>query len=166
MSSDAAQHLAAFRAELAAVYDDLAHDVARAAPVCELSGRCCRFAEYGHTLFVSAAEFAFLLSGAPEPNRPVDDGATCPWQDDQGRCCARAARPLGCRVYYCDPAYQTLAQELSEKYIARLRELTDRHGLAWDYAPLHAHLGHAFGQGNWPRVGPFASETIDDAVEA
>ena len=87
--------------------------VARLGPVCRISGRCCRFREYGHTLFLSAPEADYLLSEAPAPVRPLDDGETCPWQDVRGRCTARDARPLGCRVYFCDPAYQDAAPELS-----------------------------------------------------
>lgn len=126
--------------ELRALYDQLDAEVARLGPVCQLSGRCCRFREYGHTLFVSAIEVAFLLDGAPDPHRPLDRGDTCPWQDKRGRCVAREARPLGCRVYYCDPAYPAAATELSERFISRLKSLADRNGLEWNYAPLHRHL--------------------------
>jgi Fe-S-cluster containining protein len=133
--------------ELRALYDQLDAEVARLGPVCQLSGRCCRFREYGHTLFVSAVEVAFLLRGAPAPDRPLDRGETCPWQDSQGRCSAREARPLGCRVYYCDPAYSSAASELSERFISRLKGLTDRHGMPWDYAPLHRHLHEQHDQG-------------------
>jgi Fe-S-cluster containining protein len=129
-----------FHAELREVYAELDAEVARLAPVCLISGRCCRFREYGHTLFVSATEVQYLLSEAPEPARPLDEGETCPWQDDRGRCTARAARPLGCRVYFCDPAYQDAAPLLSERFIARLKRLAERHGLPWNYAPLHRHL--------------------------
>jgi Fe-S-cluster containining protein len=129
-----------FHAELRELYAQLDAAVARLAPVCRISGRCCRFREYGHTLFVSAAEVEYLLSEAAEPVRPLDDGDTCPWQDARGRCSARDARPLGCRVYFCDPAYQDAAPELSERFIARLKRLTERHGLDWRYAPLHRHL--------------------------
>jgi hypothetical protein len=126
--------------ELAELYARLDAEVARLAPVCRISGRCCRFREYGHTLFLSAPEADYLLSGASPAVRPLDDGATCPWQDEHGRCTAREARPLGCRVYFCDPAYQDEAPALSERFIAGLKRLADRHGLAWDYAPLHRHL--------------------------
>jgi hypothetical protein len=128
------------RGELRALYDQLDAEVARLGPVCQLSGRCCRFREYGHTLFVSAIEVEFLLDRAPDPQGPLDRGDTCPWQDSLGRCAAREARPLGCRVYYCDPAYLPAAWELSERFISRLKSLTDRHGLPWNYAPLHRHL--------------------------
>src|SRR4051794_24488272 len=81
----------AFRDALMAIYAELDAEVARRAPVCQLSGRCCRFAEYDHTLFLSSAELGVLLADAPEPSRPLDEGETCPWQDDRGRCTARGA---------------------------------------------------------------------------
>ncbi len=131
------------REELRQIYDDLARDISRAGPVCDLSGRCCRFQEYDHTLFLSGVEAAMLVDEAASPVRPLDSGATCPWQDGRGRCTARDARPLGCRVYYCDPSYQDEASRLSELFIARLKRLVDLAGLAWDYAPLHVHLRQA-----------------------
>jgi len=139
-----------FRAELHALYADLDEAIRRAGPTCALSGRCCRFAEYGHTLFLSAPEFALLRADAPAPSRPVDAGATCPWQDAQGRCTARAARPLGCRVYFCDPSYRGRDHELSEAFLGRLKALVDRLGLPWQYAPLHHHLAAAVAAGRLP----------------
>jgi Fe-S-cluster containining protein len=108
-----------------------------------VSGRCCRFEEYGHTLFVSAPEFALLIADAPAPSRALDEGLTCPWQDQNGRCTARNARPMGCRVYFCDPQYQSVAPEVAEGGIARLKRLVDERALPWDYAPLHTHLCQA-----------------------
>jgi hypothetical protein len=134
---------APFRDALRAIYAELDAEIARLAPRCALSGRCCRFEEYGHTLFLSAPEAALLLADAPPPVRPVDDGATCPWQDHRGRCTARDARPLGCRAYFCDPGYEPHAAGLSEAFIARLKRLADALGLPWNYAPLHRHLRQA-----------------------
>src|SRR5580658_4656188 len=108
--------------ELRALYDELDAEVASLGPICELSGRCCRFQEYGHTLFVSSLEIQFMLGHATEPERPLDQGQTCPWQDAQNRCRARGARPLGCRVYFCDPAYHDPGEDLSERFIARLKQ--------------------------------------------
>jgi hypothetical protein len=146
-----------FRSALHALYAALDADVARLGPRCLLSGRCCRFDEYGHTLFLSAPEAALLLEEAPPPSRPLDRGASCPWQDAAGRCTARTARPLGCRVYYCEPWYQSQAETLSETYIARLKRLVDESGLPWDYAPLHRHLQRAQAQGRYP----FPATTTD-----
>jgi Fe-S-cluster containining protein len=120
------------------IYDDLAADIAEAAPVCELSGRCCRFKEYGHTLFISRSEAELLLEhGLPE-NSVVDE-AGCPFQID-GLCTARERRPLGCRVYYCDPKYAGVGEALGERYIARLKQLHDQTGARWEYRPLHRFL--------------------------
>jgi Fe-S-cluster containining protein len=137
-------------AELRLLYDDLDKDVAALGPVCQLSGRCCRFQEYGHTLFVSSLEVQYLLHQAPKPERALDQGATCPWQDARNRCEARGARPLGCRVYFCDPAYQNSGEELSERFIARLKRLTEKHGVPWNYAPLHRHLHQERERGVFP----------------
>jgi Fe-S-cluster containining protein len=142
----------AFREALHLVYDAVDAEVAQLSPLCQLSGRCCRFAEYDHTLFVSAPEFALLLADAPPPVRPLDDGLTCPWQDERGRCTARSARPLGCRVYFCDPAYQPSAPGISEHAIHHLKRLIDERGLPWDYAPLHQHLRQAQDDGEWRNV--------------
>jgi hypothetical protein len=127
-------------AELRSIYDEVDAEVARAGPVCELSGRCCRFREYGHTLFLSSSEFSYLVRHAPPTVRPVDSGETCPWQDNLGRCQAREARPLGCRVYFCDPSYQATAPILSERFISRLKKHSEHYNLDWNYAPLHHHL--------------------------
>jgi len=141
----------AFRDELQSIYADLDAEIARLAPVCRLSGRCCRFLEYDHTLFLTQAEAAVLIVDAPTPSRPLDHGATCPWQDPLGRCTAREARPLGCRVYFCDPAHEPRAPELTERFLVELRRLSARHGLPWNYAPLHVHLEQARQEGRFPR---------------
>jgi hypothetical protein len=143
---------ASFRDDLRALYAALDAEVANHGPVCALSGRCCRFREYGHTLFLSAPEAALLLAEAPPPVRPLDDGESCPWQEPSGRCTARDARPLGCRAYFCDPAYEPHAAEVSEAFIARLKRLADARGLPWDYGPLHHHLRRAVDHGRWPGV--------------
>ena len=128
------------RGPLTQLYTDLDAEVAALGPVCLVSGRCCRFEEYGHTLFITAVEAALLVADAPEPPRALDDGSTCPWQDRAGRCNAREARPLGCRVYFCDPVYEGKAEALTESYLGRLRRLVEAQGLPWAYAPLHDHL--------------------------
>jgi hypothetical protein len=125
---------------LSGLYRELDQAIAGHGPVCELSGRCCRFKEHGHTLFLSAPEAALLLADAPDPVRELDDGETCPWQDHQGRCTAREARPMGCRVYYCDPRYQEVAPRLSEEFLRRLNEMVTQQNWPWNYAPLHHHL--------------------------
>jgi hypothetical protein len=121
------------------LYREVDREVAAAGPVCVASGRCCRFKEYGHTLFLSNLEAEVLLAGAPPYDPAAVSADFCPFQ--QGNLCtAREPRPVGCRVYYCDPNYQATASVISEKYLARLKRLAEEHGTAWLYAPLHRFL--------------------------
>lgn len=126
------------RSGLAGLYAALAADIQAAAPVCELSGRCCRFKEYGHTLFLSRVEADHLLEDGLPPDAIVDE-ACCPFQVN-GLCTARDRRPLGCRIYFCDPAYAGQGETLSERYIGQLKRLHESTGAPWEYRPLHAFL--------------------------
>src|SRR5262245_13518860 len=120
------------------LYREVDAAVAAAGPVCVASGRCCRFKEYGHTLFLSNLEADVLLANAPPYEKPAS-ADFCPFQKDN-LCTAREPRPLGCRIYYCDPAYQETGQRLSEECLCRLKQMADDAGLPWRYAPLHTFL--------------------------
>jgi len=128
------------RQEVMRLYADADKEVAAAGPVCVASGRCCRFKEYGHVLYLSGLEADVLLSAAPPYEAPVS-ADFCPFQKGN-LCTAREPRPLGCRVYYCDPAYQQTCSDIMEKYTRRLKQLAEREGLEWQYAPLHHFLNH------------------------
>jgi hypothetical protein len=124
--------------EVLEIYRQVDAEVAAAGPVCVASGRCCRFKEYGHTLFLSNLEADVLLDGAPPYQIPVSPDF-CPFQRER-LCTARESRPLGCRVYFCDPTYQETGRHLSEKYLHKLKELACERGAPWQYAPLHHFL--------------------------
>ena len=131
----------AVRAEVDAVYRAADAAVAAAGPKCEASGRCCRFAEYGHTLFLSRFEADVLLATAPAYAAPVSR-AGCPFQVG-GLCTARDERPVGCRVYFCDESYTETGNAITEAAVAALKAVADRHGTGWQYAPLHVFLNGA-----------------------
>jgi len=146
-----------------AIYAAADREVAEAGPRCEASGRCCRFTEWGHVLFLSHLELAVLLDGAPAYTKPVGpDG--CPFQV-QRLCTAREQRPLGCRVYFCDPAYQERAGEITEKYLGQLKELAHAHDLGWQYAPLHVWL-NAYEPPPAPAATPAATPAPPPAPQA
>lgn len=144
---------------LLAIYDDLAVDITRAAPVCDLSGRCCRFKEYGHTLFISRPEAELLLEQGLPPGTTVDE-AGCPFQIG-GLCTARDRRPMGCRIYYCDPKYAGVGETLSERYISRLKQLHEETSTPWEYRPLHSFLAEAADPRSPVQVDGEGSETFD-----
>ena len=133
----------AVRERVLAIYAAADAAVKAAGPRCDASGRCCRFTEYGHTLFLSHFEAEILLESAPPYETPVTrDG--CPFQVNN-LCTARDARPLGCRIYFCDPAYQETGNAITEDAIAALKRLADEHDAGWRYAPLHVFLNEGGG---------------------
>jgi len=128
----------ALRARVFKLYDSADTEIRSHGPVCVASGKCCRFAEYGHTLFLSHLEADALLSGAPEYSTPTDT-SFCPFQVNK-LCTAREHRPLGCRVYFCDPNYAGKAEPITEKYLAELKALCEEFAVGWNYGPLHKFL--------------------------
>jgi Fe-S-cluster containining protein len=146
------------RRKVLAVYDAADRAVAEANPHCDASGRCCRFAEYGHTLFISHFEAEILLESAPPFSQPVSHHA-CPFQVN-GLCTAREERPLGCRIYFCDPNYEPLMVQITEACIARLKVIAEKYDEGhWEYAPLHHFLNAAVR----PADGPTDSMTPPDS---
>jgi hypothetical protein len=115
--------------------------VAAAGPICDSSGKCCRFKEYGHTLFLSNLEAEVLLASAPPFAQPVT-ADFCPFQKEN-LCTARDPRPLGCRIYFCDPTYQETGQQISENAIGQLKRLAEASGIEWRYAALHVFLNES-----------------------
>ena len=112
-------------------------EVARLGPVCQLSGRCCRFKEYGHTLFVSTAEVQFLLGSGARASSGRSIGARLA----PGRMPAGTARHA--KAGHWAAAFITATHLRSDaRTICRnasspgSKQLTDNHGLPWNYAPL------------------------------
>jgi len=127
--------------QVRAVYAEVDAAVAAAGPKCDASGRCCRFKEWGHVLYLSQLEADVLLSAAPPYVSPVS-ADFCPFQKDD-LCTAREPRPLGCRIYFCDPAYQDTGNQIMESALSKLKQLARERGLEWRYAPLHAFLNES-----------------------
>lgn len=127
-----------------ALYAEADAAVAAAGPRCDASGRCCRFKDYGHTLFISNLEAEVLLAAAPPYEKPVSSDF-CPFQVGK-LCTAREPRPLCCRVYFCDPSYQDTGNAITEKYLSQLKQLAEELGITWRYAPLHYFLHEAEGR--------------------
>lgn len=113
-------------------------DIASRMPTCWLSGKCCHFDTYGHRLYITALEVAWLVIQLDAPSRarlrdsalPELDG--CPFQVSK-LCSVHALRPLGCRTYFCDPAARAWQSPLYEQFLCELRELHDLHTLPYRY---------------------------------
>lgn len=126
------------RGKLLEIYARADAAVAEAAPVCELSGRCCRFEEYGHHLYITRPEADLLLEQGLPPDAVVESGS-CPFQI-QKLCTARERRPLGCRVFFCDPNYTQTGPLLMEQFLNEIKDLHRQNELEWDYDVLFTFL--------------------------
>lgn len=126
--------------ELEAIYAELERELSVLRPLCRRSSRCCRFKEYGHQLWTTAVELDYLVEHEGLPSATPPEAGTCPYLKD-GLCGVRDHRMLGCRIYFCDPAYASAMGPLYEKYHARIKDLHRRHGLTYEYAEFLNALG-------------------------
>jgi Fe-S-cluster containining protein len=134
------------------LYTAVDAEVAAAGPRCDASGRCCRFKEWGHVLYLTQIEADVLLSEAPPYQAPVSPDF-CPFQKEN-LCTAREPRPLGCRIYFCDPAYQEVGNRIMESALSKLKQIAREHDLDWRYAPLHLFLNESASQGGPSKPEP------------
>ena len=147
---------AADRAEVAmaieAVQLEIAEAIRNVGPICLASGSCCRFEAHGHRLYASGLEVARCVAICESEGRGItaEDVASalerggCPWQD--GRLCtARAGRPIGCRVYFCDPRAGEVVPRLAEQAHQRIRAIHDEHGIEYVYGEWRTMLRDVLG---------------------
>jgi Fe-S-cluster containining protein len=125
------------RGAVAALYADVQRAIDQARPRCDVSGRCCRFEEFGHRLFVTTIELAAFwyeleTAGRPSAGQQAWDGTGCPFQS-AGLCGVHAIRPFGCRIFFCDPASERWQRDQYERFHARLKRLHDELGVPYQY---------------------------------
>lgn len=145
---------------VAALYARLDARIAARAPVCTNRGACCRFAEYGHSLFVTAAEVAYFVARAETPLLAPPDRSYCPYQVD-GMCRTRETRPAGCRIYFCDPAAQHWQPEETEAAIRELADLGQAFGIPYAYVEWTDALRQIGGRTVDQPAGPTVALRID-----
>lgn len=155
-----------------AVYKRVADETRRRRPLCVASGRCCNFEKFGHRLYVTGLEAAYLVASLGEAvavsgesrdwpaTREASDArktppapaslslpqveaarsrGDCPFLVDR-LCSVHTVKPLGCRVYFCDPSAQAWQQDLSEQALASIRAIHDRHGIEYRYGEWRGML--------------------------
>lgn len=84
---------------------------------CDCSTDCCRFKKTGREPWLTAAEFDVVVAAVKaqgrrlppppserKPDKKGDDDGRCAFLGDDDRCRIYAARPLGCRTFFCDAA--------------------------------------------------------------
>ena len=135
------------RAAVGEVYAQLQREIDLRQPVCSSSGRCCRFEEFGHRLYVTTLELAAFAADRQTPPNQNWDGTGCPFQAG-GLCSVHSIRPFGCRVFFCDPTASAWQNEQYERFHARIKRLHDDldvpyHYVEWRQALILCHLAPA-----------------------
>lgn len=116
-----------------AVYAEVQREIDARRPICQASGRCCRFEEFGHRLYVTTLELAAFVydlppadQRSPELRRALSSwtGVGCPFQFSR-LCGVHHIRPFGCRLFFCDATSTEWQNDLYERLHARLKGLHD-----------------------------------------
>ncbi|HRK31181.1 MAG TPA: YkgJ family cysteine cluster protein [Tepidisphaeraceae bacterium] len=156
---DAVAHAAKVEAlapRLMAVYRAFQHELDQRKPRCEQSGKCCRFDEYGHLLFVTTAELAVFreslvaeeraggnespdkpqgrlaLLAAGEVGRTANPGGACRYQS-RNLCTVHSIRPFGCRVFFCDTTAAGWQETQYQRFHAQIKLLHEELGIQYLY---------------------------------
>ncbi|MDQ7013149.1 MAG: hypothetical protein Q9O74_04550 [Planctomycetota bacterium] len=139
--------------ELELVYEHIARAVDTRKPVCNSSGRCCNFDAWGHRLYVTGLEAAYLFTRLPQlRDKPLTTAdittartaGGCPFQLAL-LCTVHPIRPLGCRTYYCDESSQQWQHDLTEEQLREVRAIHNRHDLDYQYGEWRDMLEQLLG---------------------
>jgi Fe-S-cluster containining protein len=128
------------REAIAAVHAELERAIQQRRPRCDASGRCCRFEQFGHRLFVTTLELAAFVYDLETRSWPAElecaraqwSGEGCPFQLER-LCGVHGIRPFGCRIFFCDPTASDWQREQYEAHHARLKRLHEELGVPYFY---------------------------------
>lgn len=126
------------REAVEAIYANLKREIDLRKPVCKTSGRCCRFEEFGHRLFVTTIELAAFVYQlemqdlAESREATLWDGTGCPFQS-KGLCSVHSIRPFGCRIFFCDASSTKWQHEQYEHFHVQLKQLHESLGVPYRY---------------------------------
>lgn len=127
------------------LYDEVQRNIELQSPRCEQSGRCCRFENYGHKLFVTTVELAVFCSYVKDMLVPIPETMTegCTYQSDR-LCTVHLYRPFGCRMFFCDPSVTEWQQEQYEYFHLQLRQLHQEFAVPYMYVEWRQALKALF----------------------
>lgn len=147
LAVNAAREISSLPSEIHGIYRELGEQVVQRQPRCDASGRCCRFEEFGHLLFVTTAELAVFandfvqfdfkpsiqpISALKVLSNHARDGRGCKFQVGN-LCGVHAIRPFGCRVFYCDSSATQWQQDAYEHFHNRLRQIHSKNSIPYFY---------------------------------
>ena len=128
----------AFLRELAGILELAGHRMEDQGFRCMGGGGCCKFDLADFRLFLSTGELA-LLSAQPAPTPLNLRLGRCPYQVGP-RCAAHGARPLGCRIHFCDSRASSSMSDGYEQSHLAIRRLHGESRLPYRYGELVSSL--------------------------
>jgi Fe-S-cluster containining protein len=134
------------RAAVENVYFALQDAIDLRKPICVRSGRCCRFEEYGHNLFVTTLELAKVVYdffSQAGPFRAGSSGTSCPFQTDN-LCSIHTIRPFGCRVFFCDETSIDWQRHQYDRFHRELKRLHEELSVPYFYVEWRQALAGYF----------------------
>lgn len=142
------------------LYHQLEVEVQRRRPMCAASGRCCKFEEFGHRLFITTIELATfahdlgqgLLGDETAENWAKWKSGGCPFQL-AGLCGVHLIRPFGCRIFFCDSTALNWQEMLYERFHGQFKSLHERFSVPYFYVEWRQGLAALDGPapGVWKR---------------
>jgi uncharacterized protein len=126
--------------ELEALYAEV--DAVHEGTTCPRSSECCRFGITGREPQVTSLELALVRRALAARGGPLKTErralplhsnhareGTCPMLDRTGGCAIYAARPLGCRTFFCQRADVLTAPTRAQQrdWVRRLQALASAH---------------------------------------
>lgn len=114
------------------LYRSVQDEIDRRQPICVISGRCCRFEEFGHRLYVTTLELARFVSDLSVEPDSSWDGTGCPFQRNR-LCTVHPIRPFGCRMFFCDATSTDWQNATYARFHADLKRLHDDLGVPYFY---------------------------------
>ena len=105
--------------------------------LCTACGRCCNFAGFDHSLFVSSPEIIYFHEKVgPETRSMVAE--QCPYNVN-GKCTIYENRFAGCRIFFCraDVDFQN---QLSESALKKFKEICLAFKIPYRYMDLQKAL--------------------------
>lgn len=124
--------------ELRTLYQRLEKDLTLLNPGCNQCGTCCNFSSFGHVLYASGIEVNFIIRNVKVPDFNISDNI-CPFLKDN-QCSIRDFRTLGCRIFYCNPDYKEVLNDVYEKYYRKIKDLSEKYNTQWKYMPFLRQL--------------------------
>jgi hypothetical protein len=125
------------KTELALIYEELNAELVEFPFSCKACGKCCAFIQFGHQLWLTNIEFAYLFSDLSKDfiKKSYKD---CPLMKNK-RCTSRDLRSIGCRVFHCNADSETM-NDLTEKYLEKIQLFAQKHKIELIYDNILSSL--------------------------